>query len=80
MDATGCACDAGPATTETAARLVNVHCELGSGDHFDFYNVYPGLSGMVCISRRFARSWTQTAGIPPLSYSVRFDERMRVGV
>ena len=29
-----CACDAGPATTETAARLVNMLCELGSGSHF----------------------------------------------
>ena len=38
-------------------------------------------------ARRFARSWTQNAGMPPLECSVRFDElpvcvrvRMRVGV
>jgi len=28
LDATGCACDAGPATTETAASLANMNCEL----------------------------------------------------
>jgi hypothetical protein len=26
LDATGCACDAGPATTETAARLASMRC------------------------------------------------------
>ena len=26
MDATGCACDAGPAATETAARLASMRC------------------------------------------------------
>jgi hypothetical protein len=27
-----CACDDGPATTETAARLANMRCELGAGE------------------------------------------------
>ena len=35
LDATGCACDAGPATAETAAWLVNMQCELGSAGHYD---------------------------------------------
>jgi hypothetical protein len=26
LDTTGCACDAGPAATETAARLASIHC------------------------------------------------------
>ncbi len=34
--ATGCACDTGQATTETAARLANMRCELGGGVHFDY--------------------------------------------
>jgi hypothetical protein len=59
LDATGCACDAGPATTETAARLANVQCKLGTGGHFYSYGVYPGLLGIVRIYRCFATSWTQ---------------------
>jgi hypothetical protein len=53
LDTTGCACDAGPATAETAARLANMSCELGDGGRFDYYGVHLGPSGMVHISRRF---------------------------